>query len=314
MNFVKLLNEWLKYMEAQVKPSTYSCYLRLAKKHIEPYFSGMSAENINQTVISTFITEKLEKGRSDGRGGLSEKTVKDIMSVVNSVCKYGDTVYNVKRQPLLKWHYSNISKPVQIFTVEEQKVLENYLILDITPQKLGILICLYTGMRLGEICALTWNNVDVERKVFHIEKTVQRIYAKDMLGTHIFIGSPKTQSAIRDIPIASRLLPYLFSHKSQAEPAACVIDSQARIFLDPRSYQLHYKSLLHQCGLPYRNFHTLRHTFATRCVEMDMDVKSLSEILGHSNVNITLNRYVHSSIELKRNQIEKLCQIGNAVL
>lgn len=112
----------------------------------------------------------------DGQGGLSEKNVKDIMSVINSVCKYGAAVYGVKQPPLMRWRYSNISKPIQVFTREEQKILEDFLTRNITPHKLGILICLYTGMRLGEICALSWQNVDLERKVFHIEKTVQRIY------------------------------------------------------------------------------------------------------------------------------------------
>ena len=307
-NFVELLNEWLSYMEVQVKPSTYACYLRLAKIHIEPYFSHIPAEQINQSVVAAFISEKLENGRSDGQGGLSEKTVKDIMSVINSVCKYGAAVYGVKQQPLMRWRYSNISKPIQVFTREEQKILEDFLTRNITPHKLGILICLYTGMRLGEICALSWQNVDLERKVFHIEKTVQRIYTKEMNGTHIIIGLPKSRAAIREIPIASCLWQYLANPITQPSPEGCVIDRQSRSFLDPRTYQWNYKSLLQHCGIPYRNFHALRHTFATRCIEQHMDVKSLSEILGHTNVNITLNRYVHSSMETKRNQLEKLCE------
>ena len=309
-NFEEILEEWLNYMEVQVKPSTYACYTRLSRTHIRPFFSGIPVTDINHSLIASFMTQKLEKGRIDGLGGLSEKTLKDILSIINSVLKYGEIIYGLKRPALLKWRYSNINKPIEIFSKEEQCILEKYLLHQMNRQKLGILICLYSGMRLGEICALCWNDIDLKNRVFHIRKTVQRIYKNDEgKATEIIIGTPNTQSSFRDIPIASYIWELLLTHKHLFGRNCCLISEQNRIFLDPRTYQFTYKRFLNDCGLPYRNFHALRHTFATRCIEKEMDVKSLSEILGHSNVNITLNRYVHSSLEQKRIQIEKLKNI-----
>ena len=170
------------------------------------------------------------------------------------------------------------------------------------------MICLYSGLRLGEICALRWSDLDPVQKVFHIRRTVQRIYNKNKdRPTEIVISTPKTQNSIRDIPIASNLWRILFQFSHQFEKNSCIISDKDQAFFDPRTYQFRYKGYLSACGLKYRNFHALRHTFATRCIEKNIDIKSLSEILGHSSVNITLNRYVHSSIEQKRSQIEKLC-------
>ena len=305
--FEEVLNEWLVYMEMQVKPSTYACYVRLTTGHIIPFFMGKTMDEVNQGLISAFITEKLGHGRIDGRGGLSEKTVKDMMSIINSVCKYGEIIYGIKRPALFKWRYNNITKPTQTFSAAEQRILEKYLLSDLTAKKLGIFICLYSGMRLGEICALRWSDIDTNLKVFHVRRTVQRIYMKGQeQASKIIIDTPKTQAAIRDIPIPSHLWKILCKKKKQFGKNFCVISDQDKVFLDPRTYQINYKKYLTQCGLPYRNFHALRHTFATRCIEKEIDVKSLSEILGHSSVTITLNCYVHSSLEQKRSQLEKL--------
>ncbi len=306
--FEEVLNEWLKYTEIQVKPSTYACYIRLARTHIEPFFREVPMDHVNQSMLSSFITEKLERGRIDGQGGLSEKTVKDLMSIITSVCKYGEIVYGIKHPAVFKWKYTNFNKPIEVFAKNEQLILEKYLMEAITPAKLGILICLYSGLRLGEICALRWSDLDPVQKVFHIRRTVQRIYNKNKdRPTEIVISTPKTQNSIRDIPIASNLWRILFQFSHQFEKNSCIISDKDQAFFDPRTYQFRYKGYLSACGLKYRNFHALRHTFATRCIEKNIDIKSLSEILGHSSVNITLNRYVHSSIEQKRSQIEKLC-------
>ena len=312
--FGEILEEWVNYIELQVKPSTYACYTRLIKTHIEPYFQAIPAEQINQALISDFIAQKLQVGRTDGKGGLSEKTVKDIMSVINNAFNYAEIIYGIQKPVVFRWRYSSISKPVEIFTESEQKKLENYLLKELNPQKLGILICLYSGIRLGEICALCWNDIDTQQKIFHIRRNVQRIYTKDERAltseessTKIIIGTPKTQASLREIPIASHLWELLWREREKFPCATCIISEKSGTFHDPRTYQLHYKKYLQECGLRYRNFHALRHTFATRCIEKNIDIKSLSEILGHSSVNITLNRYVHSSMEQKRSQIEKLC-------
>lgn len=307
--FDKMLNEWLNYIKKQVKLSTYACYMRLASTHILPYFGYMEIKNIDQRAITEFITIKLENGRVDGSDGLSEKTVKDMMSIINSVLRYSEVVYAQKKPEFFKWRYTNISKEIDIFTKYEQEILEKYLTALPDPSKLGIFICLYSGLRLGEICALQWKDIDLAHKLFHVRKTVQRIYwPSDAQRTQVIIGPPKTKAAIRDIPITSALEAYLEKYYYNCCMEDYVISFSHKKFTDPRTYQKKYKNYIEDSGLRYRNFHCLRHTFATRCIENGIDIKSLSEILGHSNVNITLNRYVHSSMEQKRSQLEKLCK------
>lgn len=308
-NFNDLSTEWLHYMQMQVKQSTYACYARLITTHIEPYFGDMKISEINQSVLTQFISSKLENGRIDGRGGLSEKTVKDIMSILNSTLRYAEIVYGVKKPAFLKWRYSNLMKPIDVLTEKEQETLENYLVDNMDLPKFGVLICLYSGMRLGEICALHWEDIDIAQGIFHIRRTIQRIYLPDSTRhTKMIIDLPKTRASIRDIPIASVLFDPLVKYYCKVDnPANYFISGRKDKFMDPRTYQTKFKLYLEHSGLCYRNFHSLRHTFATRCIEKGMDVKSLSEILGHSNVSVTLNRYVHSSMEQKRSQLEKLC-------
>ena len=251
--FEELLNEWLKYTEIQVKPSTYACYLRLARTHIYPFFKDVPMDAVDQNMLSSFITKKLENGRLDGGGGLSEKTVRDLMSIITSVCKYAEIVYKIPHPSLLKWRNTHSPKPIKVFSRQEQKILEAYLSDSLTPSTMGILICLYSGLRLGEICALRWDDLDIDQHILHVRRTVQRIYRQDHTRTtEIIIGVPKTRQSIRDIPIASRLWPILATYKTHFGAASCIISEKNRPFMDPRTYQLQYRKYLAECGLPYR--------------------------------------------------------------
>lgn len=176
---------------------------------------------------------------------------------------------------------------------------------NIDETKLGILISLNTGLRIGEVCALSWDDIDFERQIFHIRSTVARVKSMDSgVNSKLIIDKPKTKSSLRDIPIPSKLLTILVSMKKQSKGKYVV--SAENSFVSPRTYEYRYHKILDEYNIPSVNYHTLRHTFATRCIEVGVDVKTLSEILGHANVSITLNTYVHSSMELKRQQLEKL--------
>ena len=197
-------------------------------------------------------------------------------------------------------------KDFVVFDIDQQKIFERQLLHEMDTTKLGILISLHTGLRIGEICALTWENVDIIKKVIYVRTTIARVKDNSCSGTKtkLIIDAPKTKSSKRDIPISSFLLPILTTMKSSA--ISPYVISESPTFIQPRTYEYRYHKLLDSCGLESINYHSLRHTFATRCIEAGVDVKSLSEILGHSNVSITLNTYVHSSMELKRTQLEKL--------
>ena len=162
---------------------------------------------------------------------------------------------------------------------------------------IGIILALVTGMRIGEVCALQWEDITIDS--IHINKTMQRLSGPQAKG--ICIGSPKTYSSIRKIPINTQLSLFLNNIIDRREYVVCQKNGK---YVEPRLLQMHFNKVLARCGIAPYNFHSLRHTFATRCVESGMDIKTLSEILGHSDVKTTLNKYVHSSLNHKKKQME----------
>ena len=186
-----------------------------------------------------------------------------------------------------------------------QEILSSYLCRNLTYRNLGLLICMYTGIRLGEACALTWEDVAIKEGFIYINKTMQRIQKEhDGKKTMVIVAEPKTESAIRTIPLPGQLLQIIKS--SKLPKTGYLLTGSFEKYIEPRNYQYYFQKVLRQCGIPKTNFHTLRHTFATRCVELGFDIKTLSEILGHSSINITLNRYVHPSFDLKKQNMNKI--------
>lgn len=189
----------------------------------------------------------------------------------------------------------------------EQEALLAILLHNTDLRKFGVLLCLYTGIRIGEICALKWENVDLINGVISIRKTLQRIQCIEPCTgrkTKVIITDPKSNCSIRDIPLPTFLTK--MAQEYHSKPEAYVLTGCEEHYIEPRLLQYEFKKYIHACGLEGVNYHALRHTFATRCIELGFDAKTLSEILGHTNVNITLNRYVHSSLDTKRFCMEKL--------
>ena len=197
-----------------------------------------------------------------------------------------------------------------VLTIQEQKKLTSLLLDSTDLYKLGILISLYTGIRIGELCALKWENINLSNKTLKINETMQRIQnmnPNENTKTKIVITEPKSSGSIRDIPIPVFLIPVI--KEFQDKPDTYLLTGKRNKYIEPRTMQNCFKRFIKESGLRSVNYHALRHTFATRCVEVGFELKSLSEILGHSNVNITLNRYVHSSFELKSINMNKLSLI-----
>ena len=192
-------------------------------------------------------------------------------------------------------------REARVLTREEQKSLTEALLDDMDICKFGILLALYTGIRVGELCALQWE--DVSEDCIYVNKTMQRLWRREDGKTDVVVGPPKSSSSRRRIPLPGFLQPYVVHFRM---PGGYVIRTQRRDHSEPRSMQFKFSQIADRCGLKDVTFHTLRHTFATRCIESGFDVKTLSEILGHTDVKTTLNRYVHSSFELKRENMEKL--------
>lgn len=301
----EVITQWLNSSKSIHKGATEVRYEYLIEKHIIPELGDVPLSSVTSSLLTNFMNRKLEHGSLNSKGTLSPAYVRSIMSVVVSVLQYA--VNEGMCQPL----NINLQKPcidkrdLEILSAFDQNRLESALIHNIDEAKLGILISLNTGLRIGEVCALSWDDIDFERQIFHIRSTVARVKSTDSgVNSKLIIDKPKTKSSLRDIPIPSKLLTILVSMKKQSKGKYVV--SAENSFVSPRTYEYRYHKILDEYNIPSVNYHTLRHTFATRCIEVGVDVKTLSEILGHANVSITLNTYVHSSMELKRQQLEKL--------
>lgn len=301
----KLFAVWIDSRKNSVKQSTYSSYKFLFQNYIANRFGRMQVDRITSLMINRYISELLECGGNNGKG-LYSASVQNILIILKSVFAYGETEYGLANPT------KNISLPksehkeIEVFTnAEMEKIRINSLCGDCS--KLGILLCLYTGLRIGEICALKWSDIDITNQVIHIRKTLQRIKnPNDIIPkTIVIIDEPKSSKSIRDIPIPTFMMSQLFKISQNVDPESYFITGSFR-FIEPRTYQFRYKAFLKSIGVSYKNFHVLRHTFATECIRLGIDVKTVSELLGHTSVKITLERYVHSDIDMKRKQLEKL--------
>lgn len=304
--FKDVLQLWMEDNRIRLKEATIYRYSYLIETHILPELGDMKVYQITGTVINRFLTKKVKCGRIDGKGGLSPSYVRSIMLIVSAAIRYA--AENGLCDPLR----TQVNKPpIQpkepvILSKDVQEKLESSLLHDIDGTKIGVYISLYTGLRIGEICALSWDDIDLQNRLLYVRHTVVRIRAeeKGKVSTHQVIDQPKTKASLRCIPICSNLQSVLVEY-AEHSPSKYVVSNNSQ-FVCPRTYEYRYNKLLELSEVPHVNYHALRHTFATRCIESGVDVKSLSEILGHANVSITLNTYVHSSMDLKRAQLEKL--------
>ena len=295
-DFEVVTEEWLKYKKNTVKKSTYYNYSYSVAKYLYPSFAGKNITKIKN--YNNFIEELSDT--------LSPKTVRDIVTKLKEIINFYEeehnTKLNIKKMSLPKIN----KKEIQILSNKEKQKLEKYCIQQNDLKSLGILICLNTGLRVGEVCALRWENVDFETRRIHVEKTIERIYSKEENKTIVIIDTPKSITSVRTIPINSKLYNILKQIRGKSKKTDHVLTGASEHHVEPRNYQYHFKEILKRSKVKKYKFHTLRHTFATNCIEAGMDIKSLSEILGHADVSITLNIYVHSSDKTKRKYLEKI--------
>lgn len=295
-DFEVVTEEWLKYKKNTVKKSTYYNYSYSVAKYLYPSFAGKNITKIKN--YNNFIEELSDT--------LSPKTVRDIVTKLKEIINFYEeehnTKLNIKKMSLPKMN----KKEIQILSNKEKQKLEKYCIEQNSLKSLGILICLNTGLRVGEVCALRWENVDFETRRIHVEKTIERIYSKEENKTIVIIDTPKSITSVRTIPINSKLYNILKQIRGKSKKTDFVFTGSSEHYVEPRNYQYHFKEILKRNKVKKYKFHTLRHTFATNCIEAGMDIKSLSEILGHADVSITLNIYVHSSDKAKRKYLEKI--------
>lgn len=284
----ELLDCWLHSMQLNTKESTQARYTHLIKTHIKPHLGAVQLSQLTTDAIEIFIEQQLTDGRLDNSGGLSPKTVTDILTIIKSTIEYA----RYKELPVIcnlsKLSIKKKEKEMRVFTPSEQESLIGTLTNDMDHSKFGVLLSLYTGIRVGELCALQWEDFDLAHSKLKIRKTMQRIQDLgngSVSKTKIVITEPKSQCSIREIPLPLFIVDV--AKKFASNPKAYILTGTDR-YIEPRTMQNRFKSYVKECNVEPANFHVLRHTFATRCVEVGFEVKSLSEVLGHANVNITL--------------------------
>lgn len=303
-----ILEAWQDSNRVRLKEASVSRYQNLIDAHILPELGSKQMSKLSATAINRFLADKLEKGRLDGTGGLSASYVRSITLIISSAISYGvaEHLCSPLNSPITK--PSPSVKELNVLSAECQEILERELLDGMNEDKLLIYITLYTGLRIGEACALRWEDINLEAKIIYVRQTVSRVWYPEngKKRSKLIIGTPKTKSSLRCIPICSKLYAVLSNFGHRKKHGYVLSNLNDGGFVSPRTFEYRYKKILKSCHLDPVNYHALRHTFATRCIERGVDIKSLSEILGHADASITLNTYVHSSIELKRIQLEKL--------
>ncbi|BBM44030.1 tyrosine-type recombinase/integrase [Leptotrichia trevisanii] len=298
MTIAECMDIWIKNEHNYIKESSYALYLTIIEKHLKVYFKNRKINTISNKDFESFILNKLKFGRLDGKGGLSRKTVKDMVIILKAVLNFAMKQKIIKRKDFdYKIPQDKTLKKVDIFTFEERLKIFKYVKNHLDSKTLGILICLCTGLRIGEICALKWEDIDLRNGFININHTIQRIYTSKIKKSKIVISSPKTENSRRKIPIASEL--NLILEKFDRNKDFYVI-SGSKKYIEPRTYRKFFKKILTILNISKLKFHSLRHTFATQAIENNIDYKTISEILGHSCVNTTLNLYIHPNLEYKK--------------
>lgn len=298
-------DKWLEHIQDNIKESTFAKYQSVLKNHIKSYFKGVAPSSLSDEMISDFRRKLLREN------GLSEKTVKDILIVLRSVLKYMEKSAEGDIPHIEIVYPKPPNYEMRVLTREEQRRLEHYLCTDMDFCKFGIYLALYTGLRLGEIATLRWQDISRENRTLLVSSTMQRLPdPRQTCGrkTRVVITPPKSRAGVRVIPLSDEL--YELCRRMDPEKPKAFVLTGNECYMEPRTLQYRFHTIAKACNLEKVHFHTLRHSFATRCVEVGFDVKSLSEILGHANSRITLDRYVHSSMELKREHMNKLTKPG----
>ena len=294
--FKELSQMWSDMKRPLVKHSTMCAYRLIIRHYLLPYFG--TATEISEGDVQQFIISQTEKG-------LARKTIRDIVATLKAVVKFGAGKKLFRRDEWMLTYPSDASeRHLQTLSMSQQRKLMRHLTENPSHKNVGILIAICTGMRIGEVCALQWKDVDLIQRVITVRRTVGRVYNSDMRATEKVFSKPKTQNSFREIPVSKPLHAVLRELKRASDTPFVV--GRAETSTEPRAYRDYFYRLLQRLGIPHIVFHGLRHTFATRCIESHCDYKTVSAILGHSNVSTTLNLYVHPNIDQKKRCIQKM--------
>lgn len=298
--FKTLVNQWLSQKESIIAPSTHAGFTLIAENHLIPHFGKRRIGSITEGEIQSYILYLHNDGRLDKTGGLTVKTIRDIILVLRLAMEYA---YKERAIPLLNWDLIEYPKELKAKKVvslsrDQEQALIQCIYMNLNRKTAGILIALFTGVRIGELCGLQMKDISLSDKTISINKTVQRIYNKKKGTSYIQVGPPKTKTSMRVIPVPHLLMNIIKKYYTE-NPNHYFLTGKLKP-TEPRTYRQFFARFLKKHDLPKVKFHEVRHTFAVRCIEIsDFDIKSLSEILGHKNVSFTLNVYGSANLQQK---------------
>ncbi len=301
MKYQIWLIRWLdNYVKPTSKERTYTRYSEIVAGHIIPKLGEYEIQDLTPYILQCFVTDLTNHGNLKTGKGLSPSTVNSIITVVQNSLRTSYTLGYAKEYIADKVKRPKVQeKRIECFSVNEQKKIEKYVLESGKESLFGILLCLYTGLRLGELLALEWSDIDFSKQEINVNKSCHDSKTNGTFGR--ITEFPKTLSSIRIIPIPKQFMSILKKEKRKSRSIYVVSNGEKNMAF--RSYQRAFDTVLRKLSLPHRGFHSLRHTFATRALECGMDVKTLSEILGHRSPTVTLNRYAHSLMEHKKNMM-----------
>ena len=295
----EIAEAWKEYKRPYVKQSTMAAYVLILENHILPEFGDNAS--LHEHEVQAFVLKKIEHG-------LSVKSVKDILIVLKMVMKFG-----VKKEWMthyewdIKFPANNQPKELEVLSVANHRKILDYVQHNFTFMSLGIYISLSTGLRIGEICALKWSDINVTDGTITVQRTIERIYVVEgeKKHTQLVINTPKTVNSCREIPMSKELLAMVKPMKKVVNGNFYVLTNEDKP-TEPRTYRNYYNKLMEKLNIPKLKYHGLRHSFATRCIEAGCDYKTVSVLLGHSNISTTLNLYVHPNMDQKKRCINKM--------
>lgn len=297
MNIEKTAEKWKTDRKKLIKPSSYATYLNHLNSHIIPELGNKTT--LDEKTVQDFVIKEMAKG-------VSTSTIKDIVVVLKMIIRYGARNGDWQAPDwTIKYPAAGKQKTIEVLTLKEHKTILRYIREHTDSKNAGIYVSLSAGLRIGEVCALQWKDIDFNKMILHVRDTMERVYTPENADSHtiLMMSSAKTHNSVRDIPLTKDLGKLLKTLMDGQNPDNFVLSGSERP-LEPRTYRNYYQRFMRSSGLPYVRFHGLRHSFATRCIESGCDIKTVSVLLGHSNISTTLNLYVHPNNEQKLKCLE----------
>lgn len=297
LTVAELFSEWHRSILHRVKESTAANYTMKANKHILPAFGEKIVSSLTSNDIYSFIETKQ-------KAGFSPRYIADTVILMKTIFKYAVRTYQIFNPMDGIVLPKKKSPEIQLLDKTEQRILQGYISNHQNRSTMGTALSMTTGLRIGELCPLQWKDIDLEKRILTVTKTMQRIQCPtETSKTKLIITDPKSESSRRQIPIPECMMSFLLKFKGK--PNEYILTGTDKP-IEPRAMQYRFQTILKKAKLPSVHFHALRHIFATNCIKLGFDVKALSELLGHSSVEITLNRYVHSSFDQKREYMKRI--------